>query len=187
MAVTLESLSAQVDALTKLVAQLLAQLLEREAAPAALPLASEVPPGHVAVRPTGVHGQGKVRYWPDPQTLLNYEGKPVETLGGYALQANAKGCRFFDFASQAGLIMMGLPWQPAGPAQYPEALDRVAFPDDWKTQKELDYDAALKERDRAIFKGRDGFISAPVTVADHAAEAGAVATPSGLVTEVPVE
>ena len=112
------------------------------------------PPNMVAVRPTGPLGAGKVRFWPSPSVCLNYAGQPVETIGGYASQAQENwGCTHFDFRTQAGLIYLITDGQRAavkpGRDGFPELLDRLAYPRDWLTQAELDRAAAEAERDKA--------------------------------------
>lgn len=109
-------------------------------------------PGLVAVRPTGPLGQGVTRWYPDPNSIglpegcnllgyasvisgmINEDGQPYQnpnTLGLYFM---------------AGDTINRLAAQ--GWAKFPEAVDRMAHPQDWFTQEELDYYARLAERDR---------------------------------------
>lgn len=114
------------------------------------PVAGAAPPDHVEVRPTGVHGAGKVRYYPDPAKVMNYAGQPVQTLPGYASQAQEVWrSPHFDMQRHGGLLYAGFVLV-SGPAEFPAALDKLAYPDDWKDQATLDYEARLRERDRQI-------------------------------------
>lgn len=114
----------------------------------------------IEVHPTGVKGQGKVRLYPNPTFVMNYENKPVETITGYASQTQEIwGCRHYDFR-RLGNPMYQTSFIPASPAQFPETLDRAAYAEDWLTQEELDRRTAEQKRDNEIAKGgKDSFLS----------------------------
>ncbi len=97
------------------------------------------PPGMVAVQPTGPHGAGVVRFYPTPRPDLG------EDRMGYARRCSytknpATG--LYHFPPQAiGSIGLLSGYYPAE-MPWPEFCDRIAHMDDWRTQEELDLEAA---------------------------------------------
>lgn len=149
-------MSSLSDQLRAIAAQLDATFVATPATPAT-PDAPTPPPTvlgppaqHVAVYPTGPRGQGKVRFYPDPAAVTAYDGGPVQTLSGYASQIQEKWASpHFDFRRLGGMLFGGFA-PVSGPADFPAALDKLAYPDDWKSQETLDYEAKLKARDAQI-------------------------------------
>lgn len=102
------------------------------------------PPAYtlVAVRPTGVNGIGKVRFYPMAPTgpkanlfgyLVNLADTIDVTNGKPFLNAQAK-------AEVANLMIAvgGATKLPTNPADWPAYADAQNFPDDWKSQEQLD-------------------------------------------------
>jgi hypothetical protein len=103
-----------------------------------------VPPGMVAIRPVGAHGQGKVRFWPQPYANL------VNPATGEMILAYADRCSTtVNPATNTPYWVHGRWPQVAGfnpyttPSGMAEMLDRQLYPDDWATQEELDRQAAV--------------------------------------------
>ena len=114
-----------------------------------------VPPGFVAVHPTGPKGAGKVRFWPEvtivngtgdinylsylnrmqrtPNTITN-DGKMFCTPGNYGDAFSGKD--------------QDMP--------YPDHADKHMYPFDWFTQEELDKIAELAARDAGASWGAGG-------------------------------
>ncbi len=122
-------------------AQVLALILERLdhlAGTGRSPAAQ--PDGFVAVSPTGVHGAGKVRFW--PETKPDASGRPEQYFG-------------YVNRMQRTLNSAGKPYWPVG--QWGDALlggadpadnnqvraDKHTYPSDWWSQIEIDRQAAV--------------------------------------------
>lgn len=121
----------------------LAALLARGSAPAAG--APEVPPaGFVFVKPTGVQGAGKVRLWP---AAADGEG-----AWGYAYRLADMTPPLFD----RGRAMMVGQFMTQRNLSIPEACDFLMHAQDWKTQEELDAEAAAAARDAGATWGAAG-------------------------------
>lgn len=79
----------------------------------------------------------KSRDYPDPARIMNYEGKPVATITGYANQVQENwNCSHFDYRSQGGRLMqlgdrLDAVLAKEGSSAYPKVLDEMAFPDDY--------------------------------------------------------
>ena len=103
------------------------------------------PPGEVAVNPTGPRGLGTTRFWPEPhpekgETLLGYAGrcmKEIDTITGKP---------FYQPGRYGTIIQGGGKWDGM---PFAEALDRITYPYDWFTEKELADIAVLEARDVA--------------------------------------
>jgi hypothetical protein len=108
------------------------------------PEATPTPEGMVAVRPTGVHGAGKVRFWPIPAT----DGQITEGPWSYGQRMNktldAEGHPLYGPDGRYGII--GSTCSARG-LTVPEACDFLMHPDDWYTQAEIDRAAMEAERD----------------------------------------
>lgn len=99
------------------------------------------PPGMVAVRPTGVKGQGVVHYWPKPEEELG------ENAWGYLSRMSrtknpATGLYFFppqligSYVLMQGTMPANCPW--------PEQADRMTYRELWLDQETLDREAAAR-------------------------------------------
>lgn len=92
----------------------------------------------VAVRPTGVHGVGKTRFYPKAV------GGDKENLFGYLVNlANTiditNGQPFLNAQAKAELanLMLNPGGLPRNPEDWPAYADALNFPDDWRTQEML--------------------------------------------------
>ena len=99
------------------------------------------PPGMVAVRPTGVKGEGIVYYWPEPQEEMG------ENAWGYMsslarTKTLATGLYYFppqllgSYVLMQGTMPAGCPW--------PEPADRITHRELWLDQETLDREAAAR-------------------------------------------
>ena len=92
----------------------------------------------VRIRPPFPRG-AKYRDYPDPRFVPNFEGKPIDTITGYAssIQGPAWNCNYFDYRSQGGVLMLmgDNPFVRQGPSGYPQAIDQLAFPHDYRDPK----------------------------------------------------
>ena len=103
--------------------------------------APEVPPaGFVFVKPTGVLGAGKVRLWP---AVLAPQNGVTEGPWGYAYRLADMTPPLFE----RGRAMMVGQYMTARNLSMPEACDFLTHPQDWKTQAEMDAEAAAALRD----------------------------------------
>ena len=107
------------------------------------PIAVEVPPGYVAVRPTGPRGAGKVRFWPVVESAgdinyFSYLNRMTRTVNPFS----AKG-EMFCTPGQWGDAFSGA----NGDMPFPDHADRHMNPFDWFTQAELDKIDELAKRD----------------------------------------
>lgn len=107
----------------------------------------EVPPGMVAVRPTGAHGLGKVRFWP----ALATDGVITEGPWSYAerlakMKDPATGKPFW-ITGRDQIVSMTCSARSASTLSIPEAIDFLTYPDDWLTLEELEQAAAARIRD----------------------------------------
>jgi hypothetical protein len=106
-----------------------------------LPIA--FPPGTVPVKPTGVIGSGKVRFWPEAKASVPPSGN-VELFWSYCLRMSEtkapSGENYVPaiYRQQIGAWFLGGGPSPAQLAQYPAACDRWVYPEDWYTQAEID-------------------------------------------------
>ena len=105
-----------------------------------LPLA--FPPGTVPVKPTGVHGAGIVRYWPEPKPA---EG---ETAWGYMIRMSrtkdAGGLYWFppQLIGSYGLMAAAFPAE----MPWPEQADRLTHRHEWLSQAEIDAETEAARR-----------------------------------------
>lgn len=93
----------------------------------------------VAVRPTGVHGVGKVRWYPAAR------GTDGENLFGYLANLGntfdpTTGSTFLNAQAKAELanLMLNPGALPRNPVLWPSYADALNFPDDWRSQEQLD-------------------------------------------------
>ncbi len=103
------------------------------------------PPGTVPVKPTGVLGAGKVRYWPQPIEVPRIDGtRGMELCYSYALRlsyvARPDGEMYVPAIFRQGIGEWMIKVAP-GPEQshlYAATVDRWIYPEDWMTQAEID-------------------------------------------------
>lgn len=112
----------------------------------ASPAAEAIPPGYVAVHPTGPHGEGKMRLYPEPKPEEGwpaYLGRCNSTLGwgSEALGMALFGGSSYIFADTKG--------DANNPADWPAGADRFRYPDDWASQALLDSLARQRAADKA--------------------------------------
>lgn len=105
---------------------------------------TEEVPNTIAVRPTGLYGQGKVRYWPVPIEVNRMDGtRGMELCWSYALrmtyEKNADGEPLVPriYRDQIGAWMQMVSPDPTQWRRYPEAVDRWVYPEDWMTADEI--------------------------------------------------
>ena len=123
------------------IAAMLRSMADAISGPAISP--TDAPPGFVFVSPTGVHGFGKARLWPEPhpekgETLLGYAGRCMNVL-------DANGKPYYQSGRYGPILTAAGRFDGMSMA---EALDRITYPDDWFTQEELDKIAELAARDQ---------------------------------------
>lgn len=111
--------------------------------PAELPI--NFPPGTIPVKPTGVLGQGKVRYWPAPIMVRKMDGTMgIELNRDYALRMTylngPDGEPYVPriFRDQIGWWFTGGGYPPEQSHLYPVAVDKWVHGEDWLTQAEID-------------------------------------------------
>lgn len=99
----------------------------------------------LVVRPTGVLGQGKVRYWPKPIEVQRMDGsRGMELCWSYALRMtyikdeNGEPLVPPIFRQQIGEWMQKVAPDPEQWRAYGEAVDRWVYPEDWYDQAEID-------------------------------------------------
>ena len=102
-------------------------------------------PDKLEVRPNGVLGQGKVRYWPKPITVRRMDGSyGMELCWSYALRMtylkdeNGEPLVPGIYRQQIGAWMQMQAPGPDQPHLYAAAVDRWVYPEDWYDQKEID-------------------------------------------------
>jgi hypothetical protein len=103
------------------------------------------PPGRIPVKPDGVLGQGKVRYWPEPIEVPRTDGtRGMELCWSYALRMSyvkgPDGEPYVPAIYRQGIGEWMIKAAP-GPEQwrlYPTAVDRWIFPEDWMSAEEID-------------------------------------------------
>jgi len=111
-------------------------------------------PGMIAVRPTGVYGQGKVRYYPPAYKIVPNTNKP-ELAWSYALRMAMTEDEFGKTyvpsfkKNEAGSLFQKVAPDPTRMDQYPEFADRWGYEEDWwsaeEIKKRLDAGAQWKE------------------------------------------
>ena len=111
--------------------------------PAELPIS--FPPGTIPVRPEGVLGQGKVRYWPEPIDVTRMDGTTGKELcWSYALRMTyvkgPDGETYIPaiYRQQIGEWMIKVAPPPEQWRLYPAVVDRWVFPEDHMTAEEID-------------------------------------------------
>ena len=119
--------------------------------------APATPAGMVAVRPTGVTGAGKVRFWPEVKVVMVMGDDGVEHATGdinyfsyfYRMTRttnpyDVKGGTYCPPGQYGDALQ---PVYGTADIPYPEHCDRHMFAGDWMTQDQLDQIARLAERD----------------------------------------
>lgn len=97
----------------------------------------------VAVRPTGVNGIGKVRFYPMAE-LGDPTKSPVNLFGYLVNLANTidvtNGKPFLNAQAKAEItnLMLNPGGLPRNPADWPAYADALNYPDDWRNQDQLD-------------------------------------------------
>ena len=107
-----------------------------------LPLA--FPPGTIPVKPDGVLGQGKVRFWPEPKQVPRMDGtQGMELCWSYALRMSyVKGQDGEPlvpaiYRQGIGEWMIKAAPSPEQWRLYPAAVDRWIYPEDWMTAEQI--------------------------------------------------
>jgi hypothetical protein len=103
------------------------------------------PPGTIPVKPDGVLGQGKIRFWPEPKEVPRMDGtQGMELCWSYALRMSylkgPDGEPLVPAIYRQGIGEWMIKAAPS-PEQwrlYPAAVDRWVYPEDWMTQQEID-------------------------------------------------
>lgn len=120
-------------------------------------------PDKLEVRPNGVLGQGKVRYWPKPITVRRMDGSyGYELCWSYALRMTYIKDDHGEplvpgiFRQQIGQWMQKVAPDPSQPELYAAVVDRWVYPEDWMTQKEIDDKLASDAQWAAEHKARYG-------------------------------
>jgi len=103
------------------------------------------PPGWLPVKPTGIFGQGKVRYWPEPIDVQRMDGSTGKELcWSYALRmtyikgADGEPLVPSIYRQQIGAWMQKVAPDPSQWRRYPEAVDRWVYPEDWMSAEEVE-------------------------------------------------
>lgn len=111
----------------------------------------------VAVRPTGVNGVGKVRFYP------RAVGGEKENLFGYLVNlANTvdvtNGRPFLNAQAKAEIanLMLNPGGLPRNPEDWPAYADALNYPDDWRNQAQLDAMKPMTAEDY-YFEGPVGY------------------------------
>jgi hypothetical protein len=121
------------------------------------------PPGTLKVAPTGVLGQGKVRFWPEPIEVNRIDGtRGMELCWSYALRMSyvkrPDGEPYVPRIYQQGIGEWMIKAAP-GPEQwqmYAATVDRWIYPEEWMDQAQIDARLASDEQWAADYRKKYG-------------------------------
>mgnify|MGYP000846846780 FL=1 len=126
---------------------------------AELPL--DHPPGTTKVQPTGVLGQGKVRYWPQGKPAVPPSGVP-ELFWAYCLrmtyETDPQGNAYIPaiYRQQLGHWFQGGGPSPAEMQMYGHYADSWVFPEEWMTAEEIEAKKASDAQWAADYRAKYG-------------------------------